>query len=207
MPPKTKYYVVWKGRKKGIFSSWAECEAQVKGFQGARYKAFPSRAAAEEAFRGNGMASYRKVSPVRKWLLAPNPPIIDSYCVDAACSGSPGPLEYRGINLHTGKEIFREGPFQNGTNNVGEFLAIVRAMMLLEKNHGSIPIYSDSSIAIGWVRKMHCNTRLKRDRKNAALFTLIEQAENWLKKHRLSNSILKWDTKAWGEIPADFGRK
>ncbi len=49
---KQKYYVVWKGRKPGIYTSWTECEAQVKGFAGAEYKSFPNREMAEAAFRG-----------------------------------------------------------------------------------------------------------------------------------------------------------
>ncbi len=207
MPTKPKYYVVWKGRKTGVFSSWEECAAQVHGFTGAQYKSFASRSAAEVAFRGKAGAQPGKPASVREWLLVPNPPDTASYCVDAACSGSPGPLEYRGIDLRSRKEIFREGPFQNGTNNVGEFLAIVQALMLLEKKHSRLPVYSDSSTAIGWVRKKRCNTQLVPDRKNAPLFERIDLAENWLEGHKIANPILKWDTKAWGEIPADFGRK
>jgi ribonuclease HI len=127
--------------------------------------------------------------------------------VDAACSGSPGPLEYRGVDLRTGKEIFRQGPYQHGTNNVGEFLAIVQALRLLAKNKSKLPVYSDSSTAIGWVKKKNCNTELAADEKNAVLFKLIDQAEEWLAEHTIANPILKWDTKAWGEIPADFNRK
>ena len=47
-----------------------------------------------------------------------------AWAVDAACSGNPGPMEYRGIDLATGAEIFHFGPV-HGTNNIGEFLAIV----------------------------------------------------------------------------------
>jgi ribonuclease HI len=136
--------------------------------------------------------------------------------VDAACSGSPGPLEYRGVDMRSGKEIFRQGPYQHGTNNVGEFLAIVHALKLLDKKGSSLsraetgttmPVYSDSSTAIGWVKKKQCNTELAADEKNAALFKLINQAEDWLADHTITNPILKWDTRAWGEIPADFNRK
>jgi ribonuclease HI len=51
--PKQKYYVVWKGRKTGVFTTWAECEKQVKGFVGAQYKAFGSEAEAEAAYLAN----------------------------------------------------------------------------------------------------------------------------------------------------------
>jgi len=207
MSQKAKFYVVWKGRKRGIFSSWEQCAAQVQGFTGAQYKSFTSRAAAEQAFKGKYAAQAGKPSSSGNWLFSPNPPVTDSYCVDAACSGSPGPLEYRGVDLRTGKEVFRQGPYQHGTNNVGEFLAIVHALRLLELNKSKLTVYSDSSTAIGWVKKKQCNTELAADEKNAPLFKLINQAEEWLAEHRIANPILKWDTKAWGEIPADFNRK
>ena len=202
-----KFYVVWKGRKTGVFSTWEACAAQVHGFTGAQYKSFPSRSAAEQAFKGKFTAHAGKPVSSGKWLFAPQPPIAESICVDAACSGSPGPVEYRGLDLRTGKEIFRKGPFQKGTNNIGEFLAIVHALMLLEKKKSNLPVYSDSATAIGWVRKKHCNTEQTASEKNAELFGLIDQAEEWLQEHIVKNSILKWDTKAWGEIPADYNRK
>ncbi|MBA4380379.1 MAG: ribonuclease H, partial [Anaerolinea sp.] len=118
MSLKSKFYVVWKGRKSGIFSTWEECADQVKGFTGAEYKAFASRAAAERAFQGAYSDYAGKPASSGQWLFAPEPPIAESYCVDAACSGSPGRLEYRGVHTRTGKEIFRQGPFENGTNNV-----------------------------------------------------------------------------------------
>jgi ribonuclease HI len=207
MNSKPKFYVVWKGRKTGIFTSWEACAAQVQGFPGARYKSFVSRPAAEQALHGKYTAQVGKPVSSGEWLFSPNPPIPASWCVDAACSGSPGRLEYRGVDLRTGKQIFHQGPYEHGTNNVGEFLAIVHALVMLEKKHGSLPIYSDSSTAIGWVKKKHCNTDLAADEKNTVLFELINRAEDWLAEHPFINPILKWDTPAWGEIPADFNRK
>jgi ribonuclease HI len=207
MAEKPKFYVVWKGRKTGIYSSWKACAAQVQGFPGAQYKSFGSRTAAEQALQGRYSAQVGKPATSGDWLFAPHPPIAESYVVDAACSGSPGRLEYRGLDLRSGKELFREGPFANGTNNVGEFLAIVRALELLKKNQSSLPVYSDSETAITWVKKKHCNTTLVADKTNARLFKLIDHAEEWLAEQSKINRVLKWDTRAWGEIPADFNRK
>jgi len=207
MIKKAKFYVVWKGRMTGVFSSWGECARQVQGFTGAQYKSFLSRGAAEQAFRGKYAAHIEKTATSGEWLFSPHPPVADSYCVDAACSGSPGLLEYRGVDLRTGKEIFRQGPYQQGTNNVGEFLAIVHVLRLLEKKKSKLTVYSDSSTAIGWVKKKRCNTELAANEKNAPLFKLINQAEDWLAERPIANPILKWDTQAWGEIPADFNRK
>jgi ribonuclease HI len=207
MKPKLKFYVVWKGRRTGVFSTWEACRQQVEGFTGARFKGFPSRAAAEQAFKGGGSAPAAGPVHHREWLFSPNPPIAGSWCVDAACAGNPGRLEYRGVALDSGRELFRRGPYEDGTNNIGEFLAIVYALTVLKKQRKAIPIYSDSLTAIGWVRKKHCNTDMTANRRNAALFALIDSAEAWLAGNTYDNAILKWDTEAWGEIPADFNRK
>lgn len=205
---KQKYYVVWKGRKTGIFTSWAECEKQVKGFVGAQYKAFETSKEAEAAFLAKYDQHKGKASSHGRWKTASKKPIIPSLCVDAACSGSPGKLEYRGVITETSEQIFRTGPYEQGTNNVGEFLAIVHALTWQFKHNSHVPIYSDSENAITWVMTGICKTKLKRTPKNALLFALIHSAENWLAENELpEDKIMKWDTKLWGENPADFGRK
>ena len=206
--PKQKYYVVWKGRKTGIFTSWEECEKQVKGFVAAEYKAFGSLKEAETASRSKYEAYKGKSSSHGKWKEASVKPVLPSICVDAACSGSPGKLEYRGVDTASGKEIFRVGPFPDGTNNVGEFLVIVHALTWLMKHKKQMPVYSDSENAIAWVYTGQCNTQLKHTTKNALLFIMIRGAEGWLAENELmDDSVLKWDTELWGENPADFGRK
>jgi len=133
--------------------------------------------------------------------------INNSIAVDAACSGNPGKMEYRGVYLRTGKEIFHFGPVF-GTNNIGEFLAIVHGLALLkQKGLNDMPIYSDSVNAQLWVRKKKCKTTLERNEKTEKLYQMIERAEAWLKNNTYANPIIKWPTDQWGEIPADFGRK
>ena len=206
--PKQKYYVVWQGRKPGIYTSWAECEKQVKGFAAAQYKAFDSLKEAESAYRSKYEAFKGKPSSQGKWREASIKPILPSICVDAACSGSPGKLEYRGVFTDSEEEIFRVGPFPDGTNNVGEFLAIVHALTWLAKHEKQMTIYSDSENGIAWVYTGKCKTRLKHTARNAPLFVMIHSAENWLAENELlDDAVLKWDTELWGENPADFGRK
>lgn len=200
--------MVWKGRKTGIFTTWAECEKQVKGVVGAQFKAFESEAEAEAAFLANYDDYKGKVASHGKWRLASTKPLLPSICVDAACSGSPGKLEYCGVNTDTGEEIYCAGPYADGTNNVGEFLAIVHALTWQAKHNMNIPIYSDSENAILWVNTGLCKTKLKHTAKNAVLFAIIRSAENWLAENELpEDKILKWETNLWGENPADFGRK
>lgn len=206
--PKQKFYVVWKGKKTGIFTSWAECEKQVKGFVNAQYKSFDTRKEAEVAFASKYHVYKGKPASHGKWKLAEIQPITPSVCVDAACNGSLGKLEYRGVLMETGEQVFHAGPYAQGTNNVGEFLAIVHGLTWMAKHNLVLPIYSDSENAIAWVMTGECKTKLKHTPKNALLFALIHSAENWLAENELlEDSILKWDTKLWGEIPADFGRK
>jgi ribonuclease HI len=203
-----KYYVVWKGRKPGIFSSWEECEAQVKGFEGAQYKSFGLLSEATEAFSRDYESYKGSPSSKGRWKTASEKPRLPCICVDAACSGAPGPVEYRGVSLPDGKELFCKGPFPRGTNNIGEFLAIVHALTWLSKQNQTLPIYSDSENAIAWVNTGQARTKLEHDAASAALFALIRSAENWLAENQLEeDAVLKWDTELWGENPADFGRK
>ena len=130
-----------------------------------------------------------------------------SIAVDAASSGNPGKMEYQGVDTRSRKCLFRQGPFPEGTNNIGEFLAIVHGLAFLKERGSDRVLYSDSRTAISWVRKKRCNTKLEPNARNRELFDLIRRAENWLEKNSYQTPIVKWETQAWGEIPADFGRK
>lgn len=133
--------------------------------------------------------------------------ILDALAVDAACSGNPGPMEYRGVFVRTGQQIFKVGPLEGGTNNIGEFLAIVHGLALQEQQGTRFPLYSDSVNAQLWVRQGKCKTKLEPNEVNAPIFEMIARAEHWLATHAFRLPIYKWETKQWGEIPADFGRK
>ncbi len=210
---KNKFYVVWQGREKGIFSSWNDCKKQVDGYEGAQYKGFPTQAAAELAY---SHSYWQSVSSKKDGISAPvsydhlpetEKPNRNAIAVDAACSGNPGKMEYRGVDVMSGAELFRIGPYEDGTNNVGEFLALVHGLALLKQMNSNLPVYSDSRNAILWVKQKKCKTKLDRTAKNAKIFELIQRAEKWLAENKYSTEILKWETKVWGEIPADFGRK
>lgn len=210
---KRKWYVVWRGTEPGICDSWAECESRVKGYPDARYKAFKSQQEAVEAFRNDP----EEMNILRAIARAPRefvnyeaiPGIVrDSIAVDGACSGNPGIMEYRGVDVPTGVELFHQGPFPDATNNIGEFLAIVHALALFaNQGNDHTAIYSDSQTALAWIRARQCRTKLARTDANARLFEIIGRAERWLTTHTWPNRLLKWNTSEWGEIPADFGRK
>ncbi|MEN8788408.1 MAG: ribonuclease H family protein [Flavobacteriaceae bacterium] len=211
MAKKQKYYVVWKGKRPGIYESWEACKEQITGYKQAQYKSFESREEAMNAFNSN-YDDYKGKKKGQKELSSTDlirigEPNYHSIAVDAASSGNPGIMEYRGVDTKTAKTLFRQGPFKEGTNNIGEFLAIVHALAYLKKRGSDRIIYTDSRTAMSWVRKKSCNTKLQMSEKNKALFELMERATDWLKKNSYSTPIVKWETRAWGEIPADFGRK
>jgi len=210
---KGKYYVVWVGVNPGIYETWSKCQEQIVGFPNARYKSFKTLAAAEEAFDQSASEFIIKKKKAKSKSKPDYHSFLDeieenSISVDAACSRNPGIMEYRGVETYSAEEIFRLGPFDNGTNNVGEFLALVHALAYLKKaGDNSKIIYTDSRTALSWVRNKRVKTTLKQTQSNRQLFTLLNRAINWLKTNDYKTKIVKWDTDKWGEIPADFGRK
>jgi len=214
MKKKQKYYVVWAGVTPGIYDNWTDCQLQTNGYEGARFKSFDTMEEAEQAFASSpydyigqkaiGTEQPRKAAAATGEL--PPKVIENSLAVDAACSGNPGQMEYRGVHVASQQQVFHFGPVY-GTNNIGEFLALVHGLALLKQKGIDMPIYSDSRNAIAWVRQKQCKTKLPREPRTEALFQLIERAEKWLRENTYSTPILKWETELWGEIPADFGRK
>jgi len=211
MAKKAKFYTVWKGKRPGVYETWEDCKVAITGFKGAQYKSFTSFELAKRAYNGN-YEEYKgekkgKAVLTQEQLLKIGQPSYHSISVDAASSGNPGVMEYQGVDTKTKKKLFKQGPFPEGTNNIGEFLAIVHGLAYLKERKSNRVIYTDSRTAMSWVRKKNCNTKLVETPKNKALFDLIRRAVDWLKKNPYNTPIVKWETKAWGEIPADFGRK
>ena len=203
---------MWSGKLPGIYTTWAECEAQVKHVNGARYKKFPSREEAEQAFREGAPQRIAKKKEIIQEIptgatILPND-CTRALAVDAACSGNPGKMEYRGVWMPSGKVEFHIGPLF-GTNNIGEFLAIVHALALIRQNKWQgVAVYSDSRNALLWVNARKCRTKLMKCKKSEKVYEMFPRAESWLAANDFSDiPLLKWQTKQLGEIPADFGRK
>ena len=212
MSKKKKFYTVWKGHNTGVFESWGDCKSQIKDFPGAQYKSFSTFDAAKIAYKSNykdyiGKTKTFKSDLSTEELKKIGQPNHNSIAVDAASSGNPGKMEYRGVDTKSKKQLFIQGPFEEGTNNIGEFLAIVHGLAFLKQRNSDRIIYTDSRTAISWVKKKICNTKLERTDKNKPLFELVDRAVKWLNTNNFNTTIVKWETKAWGEIPADFGRK
>ena len=214
MNTQQKFYVVWVGKTPGIYNTWDECKEQTSGFKGAKFKAFTSEKVAREKFQ-SGYDAYAKIREPKlkedKIELTEKQkttkPIPDSICVDAACSSNPGPFESSGVHTTSKRVLFSVGPIPGGTNNIGEFLAIVHALSLLKQHNRNDIIYSDSKTAMVWVKNKKANTTLVKTPDNKKVFDMIQRAEKWLQENTYSNKILKWQTRIWNEIFADYGRK
>jgi ribonuclease HI len=189
-----------------VYTDWPTAKVQIDGYKGAKYKSFTDRRQAEAAFR-SGYTPHPRSRKKTTSVPTTDTVIGKSISVDAACSGNPGKMEYQGVTTSGGRRLFHRA-FPLGTNNIGEFLGLVHGLAFLKKNNQpTLPIYTDSKIAMGWIRKGKCKTTLPRNAKTEALYEMIERAEAWLEQHEVTNPIYKWKTERWGEIPADFGRK
>lgn len=206
-----KKYVVWKGKKPGIYNSWPECQAQVNGFSGAKYKSFPA-SIAQAAFKAGpdfdpNNPNAHKTS---KATSTKGVPTHECLTVDAAYGSKTTIMEWRGVMNVSRKEFFRSRPFKGGSNNIGEFLALVDGIRFLRENNLThLEIYTDSQTALAWIRSGKCNTTIDSRTLEAEVIERIKDAEAYLKQRSLRDiKIKKWDTPKWGiEIPADFGRK
>ncbi len=208
---KNKFYVVWQGKTPGIFDSWDECKKQIEGFKDTKYMGFRTLEEAKIAFE-RGFENYygkkgKKDVYTEEDIKKYGKPVGEAIAVDAAFNGKTQMLEYKGVFVETSTELFHFGPIKGGSNNVGEFLAIVHALAYETQNKLNYQIYTDSKIAMAWIKQKKCKTNSDLS-KYPKLFDIVRRAEKWLAEHPLVNiEIKKWHTNAWGEIPADFGRK
>ena len=216
-----RFYVVWTGRHPGVYDNIDDAMEQVDDYPGASFKSYASAEEATDAYRKGAARNDRNdigallLNAQRQNIPQGGKPDymqfpeidLNGWAVDAACAGNPGRMEYRGVELMTGREIFRVGPFDKSTNNIGEFLAIVHALALMASRGERHTIYSDSMTGMSWVRNRKVKTQLKREASTEKSFQMMERALSWLNTHSYDVKIRKWDTDRWGEVPADFGRK
>lgn len=211
---KPKFYVVWEGKKPGVFEQWSDCQASIKGFSGAKFLSFPTLAAAQAAYEDGHADHWGQKKKKAAIILTPEQlatigmPIEEALCVDAACNSQTMVMEYRGVWYADRAVYFSAGPHPGGTNNIGEFLAIVHGIAQLAKDGKTVPIYSDSRTAIAWVERKVVNSQTrKRGDTSTKVNRLVDRALKWLTENSYPNEILKWRTDVWGEVPADYGRK
>lgn len=205
-----KFYTVWKGRKPGVYDNWEECRKQTDGFEGARFRSFATKELAEQAYRED-YHNYINFTPSTDDSPAQtlNDYERNAIAVDASCTGNPGMTEFQGIDLRTGETVLKSKTYRKGTNNIGEFLAIVKCLEMIRTGmiKGNPIIYSDSQAAIAAVKNKKLKSTLSEDEDTKEILQDLKKAEQMLKENLYETEIRKWDTQKWGETPADFGRK
>jgi ribonuclease HI len=214
-----KHYVVWVGNNTGVFDNWAETQKATSGAKGAKFKSFPNITEANKAFTESYELHYgnsdgeKSTSGKIKVKITKKLDLKAYLTVDAAYNGKES--EWRGVMCGTDfphePEIFRSPVHSGGSNNIGEFLALIEGICyLLKSNQLHIPIYSDSKTALAWHRnKEHKSTVIDNKINDPVMMNKFFKSFDFLngKAKELNYILEKWHTKEWGEIAADFGRK
>lgn len=205
------YYVVWEWKKSGIYTTRAQCEAQVKGYAWAQYQKAPSRSEAERLFM-LGVSGAREEKKLTASGVQRPTHVRGQIAVDAACSGNPGVLEYQGVIIGDTREecqqLFVRGPYEQGSVNMGEFIALVSAMRYVVQQGSRQVIYSDSKTAMSWVRNRKVRTTMTESQTHPVVWSQMQQCLEWLiSDYHWGVDVRKRETVGRGECPADFGRK
>lgn len=154
---KNKFYAVAAGRMTGIFQSWSQCEAQVKGVAGARYKGFVTREEAEKWLDDGGVYE-RKVKatkPAPK-VRKPEPEAVDGKLfvyTDGSSLNNPGPGGWAAVILEKNGPCELFGAFRRTTNNRMELLACIRALEAVEDRGDEVVLHTDSSYVVNGIEK------------------------------------------------------
>lgn len=198
-------YVVWQGRRPGIYQTWDQCKDQIDWFPWAQFKKYRTQQEAERAFE----MGYRQGISAPKLIWPPE--CVWHIAVDAACRGNPWILEYQWVMIGSDRisctQLFYRGPYEQGSTNLGEFIALVVALRYVHK-HPWLTIYSDSLTAMAWVRDRQVRTTLDLSQINPVVRQQVQECVTWLRDHSSHHrSIKKWNTQERWECPADFGRK
>ncbi len=197
---KKKFYAVASGRKPGIYTSWADTEAQVKGYASAMFKGFPSKLEAETWMK-DPKWSKKPTKQVRKTEVRqphkPNSDCTEIY-TDGGAINNPGPGGYGAVIREDGTERELTGGYTHTTNNRMELMACIKGIENLESRSVSVALFSDSKYVVngiskGWAKNWRKKGWIKSDGKPAVnpdlwerLLDLIEGMDihfNWVKGH------------------------
>jgi ribonuclease HI len=172
-----KFYVVWEGREKGIFTDWDTCKKHIDKFAGAKYKSFKSRADAESAFQGGAQTALKKPKPApRKYTgkglktysaeEIADLPAQTKIFTDGGCEPNPGQAA-SGVAVYRGglvSELWYGLYNPQGTNNTAELNALHQALLMAENEVAKqepVAIFCDSKYAIQCVTQWAVNWEKK----------------------------------------------
>lgn len=196
-----KFYAVVAGYEPGIYDNWPAAQAQVKGFAGAIYKGFATRAEAE-AWQGKPEygGKIEKNSGKKKESPAPTEAVDGEIVIytDGGSINNPGPGGYGVVMIRDGMRREFSGGFRLTTNNRMELMGCLVALRQLQERHKRVTLYSDSSYVVngitkGWAKNWRRKGWIKSDGKPAVnpdlwaeLLELIDGLDitfNWVRGH------------------------
>lgn len=211
---KNKFYVVWKGRDTGIFTSWSEVNELIKGFSGAEYKSYADQETAELEFSLGSPKGRSNDENHTTTKLKEEPsddhkaPDHECLTVDGSYLGGKKIMQYRCVWNQSKEEVFSTKPIEGGNQNIAEFLALVGAMKYrVSTKQYDLHIYSDSQTALSWVRNCKIKSSYDLSQLDEVVQERIYGALKFIAKSGVRKNLYKWDSALWGDIPADYGRK
>jgi len=153
---KKNYYVVKVGAKVGIFNNWPVCLASVKGYKGAVYKGFETKAEALEWFNGSVMVPTDLSESIKaKGSLDSIGPIdYEVYTDGSYCNGK---YSYGYAFIKDGEVVFESKGVGEDLeaasmrNVAGELAAVQHAVEKAKTLNARILIYHDYSGISHWV--------------------------------------------------------
>lgn len=190
------FYGVWEGKKKGIYTDWATCSEQIKGFKGAKYKKLSAKTQAEaekeysEGYKPNTKKERKEKKDARnekKEKFSTNLHKTGElvYFCDGACQKNPGASGagvsiYKHGRLH---KLFYGSYTEEGSNNIGELQSMIFCMRKIKEDESfAAIIYADSQYAINcvtkWANNWSKNNWIKQDNKPVLNKELVEEAYN-----------------------------
>jgi ribonuclease HI len=197
-----KFYAIAKGVTPGIYTSWPEAEAQVKGFGGAKFKGFPSRAEAEAWLKDPNKATAKSQTNTKSNTKKYPTPKLVNNCIEIYTDGgainNPGPGGYGVVIVVDGNETELSGGYTHTTNNRMELMACIKGIESLTDKSRPIALFSDSSYVVngiskGWAKGWRKRNWMKSDGQPAInpdlweqLLDLTENLEisfHWVKGH------------------------
>lgn len=197
---KKKFYAVASGKNPGIYTTWPDAEAQVKGYGGAKYKGFSTRAQAEAWMADPQWGKKKTQQPKQNEAIAQHMPVAGrtEIYTDGGAINNPGPGGYGVVILEKGESRELTGGYLHTTNNRMELMACVKGIEALSSRTEPVALFSDSKYVVngiskGWAKGWRKRGWVKSDGNPAVnadlwakLLDLIEKLTisfHWVKGH------------------------
>lgn len=138
-------------------------------------------------------------------------PTVNTICCDASCinNGREDSVgSFKIVRFETDETLYESHAYYGSTNNMMEYMALLKTMIMCKRNGWDYDIYTDSLIAMYWLYQNTEKSKLK-DWMDSIDLEQLDHFENMVYSDKSSfrNRIFFWDNQFFGEIPADLDGK